>query len=126
MHKAHVKNTIRYYIVIIAFLVFLFFSNDFGLLDVQKTAIITAAGIDREGDTFIVTSQLAIPQSSSQGKQTQSPHPHPRRKAKHNRPNICDEQQYTQSIPDEFFQKNCLLNYVKFLTIQKCFHYTER
>ena len=72
MHKAHVKNTIRYYIVIIALLVFLFFSNDFGLLDVQKTAIITAAGIDREGDTFIVTSQLAIPQSSSQGKQTQS------------------------------------------------------
>ena len=72
MHSAHVKNTIRYYIVIIAFLVFLFFSNDFGLLDVQKTAIITAAGIDREGDEFIVTSQLAIPQSSSQGKQSES------------------------------------------------------
>ncbi|MBQ3019005.1 MAG: hypothetical protein IJD77_00245 [Clostridia bacterium] len=72
MHRAHVKNTVRYYIVIIALLVFLFFSNDFGLLDVQKTAIITAAGIDREGDEFIVTSQLAIPQSSSQGKQTQS------------------------------------------------------
>ena len=72
MHRAHVKNTVRYYIIIIALLVFLFFSNDFGLLDVQKTAIITAAGIDREGDEFIVTSQLAIPQSSSQGKQTKS------------------------------------------------------
>lgn len=72
MHRAHVKNTVRYYIIIIALLVFLFFSNDFGLLDVQKTAIITAAGIDREGDEFIVTSQLAIPQSSSQGKQSKS------------------------------------------------------
>ncbi len=72
MHRAHVKNTIRYYILIIALLAFLFFSNDFGLLDVQKTAIITAAGIDREGDEFIVTSQLAIPQSSGQGKQTES------------------------------------------------------
>ena len=72
MHRAHVKNTIRYYILLIALLAFLFFSNDFGLLDVQKTAIITAAGIDREGDEFIVTSQLAIPQSSGQSKQTES------------------------------------------------------
>ena len=72
MHRAHVKNTIRYYILLIALLAFLFFSNDFGLLDVQKTAIITAAGIDREGDEFIVTSQLAIPQTNGQSKQTES------------------------------------------------------
>jgi uncharacterized membrane protein YgcG len=35
---------------------------------VQKTAIVMAAGIDREDDSFIVTSQIAIPQSSKQGK----------------------------------------------------------
>ena len=29
----------------------------------QKTAIITAVGIDREGEEFILTSQIALPQS---------------------------------------------------------------
>lgn len=61
----------RYYILVIALLLFLFFSNDFGLIDVQKTAIVMAAGIDREEDTFIVTSQIVIPKSSKQG-QTES------------------------------------------------------
>ncbi len=72
MHGTHAKNTVRYYILLIALLSFLFFSNDFGLMDVQKTAIITAAGIDREGDEFIITSQVAIPQSSTQGKATEA------------------------------------------------------
>ena len=72
MRNLYSRNTPRYYILIVLFLAFLFFSNDFGLLDVQKTAIITAAGIDREGDEFILTSQIAIPQSSSQGKSTQA------------------------------------------------------
>ena len=72
MRNAHAKNTVRYYILIVIALSFLFFSNDFGLLDVQKTAIIMAAGIDREGEDFIVTSQVAIPQDSKQGKATES------------------------------------------------------
>ena len=72
MHNRHSRNTVRYYILIVAFLLCLFFSNDFGLLDVQKTAIVMAAGIDREANEFIVTSQIAIPQSSTQGKSTES------------------------------------------------------
>lgn len=72
MHSLHTKNTVRYYLVLAFLLVFLFFSNDFGLIDVQKTAIVVAAGIDREDDTFIVTSQIAIPQSSKQGKATEA------------------------------------------------------
>ncbi|MBQ8684948.1 MAG: hypothetical protein IJ514_02105 [Clostridia bacterium] len=72
MHSAHVKNTIRYYIVIVIALIFLFFSGNFGLIDVQKTALIMAVGLDREEDTFIVTSQIAIPQSSKQGKASQT------------------------------------------------------
>lgn len=72
MRNAHARNTVRYYILIIIALSFLFFSNDFGLLDVQKTAIIMAAGIDKEGEDFIVTSQVAIPQDSKQGKSTES------------------------------------------------------
>ena len=72
MKNVHVKNTVRYYILIVLLLSFLFFSNDFGLLDVQKTAIVMAVGIDREDDTFIVTSEIAIPQSSKQGKASET------------------------------------------------------
>ncbi|MBQ2768459.1 MAG: hypothetical protein IJF44_00590 [Clostridia bacterium] len=72
MHNRHARNTVRYYVLIAALLSFLFFTNDFGLIDVQKTAIVMAAGIDREGDEFIITSQIAVPQASSQGKSTQA------------------------------------------------------
>lgn len=68
----HSRNSVRYYLVIAALLLFLFFSNDFGLIDIQKTAIIMAVGIDREGPEFIVTTQIAVPQSSSQGGEAQA------------------------------------------------------
>ena len=71
MHNQHSKNTVRYYLLLIFFMAFLFFSNDFGLIDVQKTAIVMAVGIDREEDEFILTSQIAIPKSSQQGKATE-------------------------------------------------------
>ena len=72
MHKVHVKNTVRYYLLIVLTLLFLFLSGDFGLIDVQKTAIVMAVGIDREEDTFIVTSQIAVPKSSKQGGQSET------------------------------------------------------
>ncbi len=72
MLKSHTKNTVRYYLLIIALLSFLFFSNDFGLIDVQKTAIVTAVGIDREGDEFIVTTQISVPQASDSGGSSQA------------------------------------------------------
>ncbi len=72
MRNLHNKNTVRYYLLITFLLLFFFFSNDFGLTDVQKTAIVMAVGVDREEDTFIVTSQIAIPQSSKQGKASEA------------------------------------------------------
>ena len=72
MRNLHSKNTVRYYLLIVLLLAFLFFSNDFGLINVQKTAIVMAVGVDREEDTFILTSQIAIPQSSKQGKATET------------------------------------------------------
>lgn len=66
------RNTVRYYLIVIALLAFLFFSNDFGLIDVQKTAIVMAVGVDKEDDVFIVTTQIAIPQSSKESKSTQA------------------------------------------------------
>ncbi|MBQ8394901.1 MAG: hypothetical protein IJX49_04945 [Clostridia bacterium] len=72
MRNLHARNTVRYYVLLVVLLLFLFFSNDFGLLDVQKTAIVTSVGIDRDESGFIITSQIAIPQSSKQGKSTES------------------------------------------------------
>jgi len=63
----HNRNTVRYYLLLTALLFFLFISNDFGLVDVEKTAIVMAVGIDREEDTFIITSQIAIPEEKQQG-----------------------------------------------------------
>ena len=67
MKNTHQRNSIRYYLVVLALLIAFFFIGDFGTLDTQKTAIVMAVGIDRHDDTFIVTSQIAIPQSSKQG-----------------------------------------------------------
>lgn len=71
-YQSHTKNTVRYYLLLALALVFLFFTNDFGLTDVQKTAIVMAVGVDREEDTFIVTSQIAIPESSMQGQSSKT------------------------------------------------------
>lgn len=72
MRKIHQNNTVRYYLLVLVFLAFLFFSGDLGLIDVQKTAIVMAVGIDREEDTFIITSQIAVPQSSKQGQASET------------------------------------------------------
>ena len=43
-----------------------FFSNDFGLIDIEKTAIVTAVGIDKtEDDEFEVTLQIAVPENNN-------------------------------------------------------------
>ena len=72
MRRFFLKNSVRYYLLIVLCLGFLFLSNDFGATDVQKTAIVVAAGIDRQEDTFILTTQVAIPQSSKQGKASEA------------------------------------------------------
>ena len=46
-------------------LLLLFFTNNFGLIDIQKTAIVTAIGIDAaEEGGFDVTAQIAVPDAS--------------------------------------------------------------
>ena len=57
----------KLYIILAAFIVFAFFSNDFGLVDIQKTAVILAAGVDKDGDTFTLSTQIAVPQGSTSG-----------------------------------------------------------
>lgn len=59
--KSTLKVKILMIITAIAFL--FFFSNDFGLIDVEKTSIITAIAIDRESDEYLVTAQIAVPEA---------------------------------------------------------------
>ena len=66
MYNTHSRNTVRYYILAVFFLAFLFFSNDFGLMDVQKTAIVMAVGVDKEEEEFVLTSQIAMPKAGQQ------------------------------------------------------------
>ncbi|MBQ9118157.1 MAG: hypothetical protein IJY11_03030 [Clostridia bacterium] len=66
--NAHAKNAVRYFLIVVAFLMFLFFSNDFDLINIQQSAIVMAIGIDKEEEGFSITSQIAVPSaSSSQG-----------------------------------------------------------
>ena len=55
-----IKNKI-FFIVIVALLV-LFFTNDFGLIDIEKTAIFTAIAIDKENGDYTVSAQIALPE----------------------------------------------------------------
>lgn len=58
----------KLYLVLLALILFSFFSNDFGLVDIQKTAIILAAGIDKTENGFSVTTQIAVPKGADRSK----------------------------------------------------------
>ena len=55
-----------YWIIMLGLFV-LFFTNDFGLVDIHKTSIITAVGIDCPEDEVLVTAEVAVPQPSQSG-----------------------------------------------------------
>ena len=46
------------------FLAVLYFTNDFALIDIEKTAIVVAVGIDKTEDGYSVTAQIAVPQAT--------------------------------------------------------------
>ena len=52
---------LKLYLILLGLILFSFFSNDFGLVDIQKTAVILAAAIDKSEDGFSVTAQIAVP-----------------------------------------------------------------
>lgn len=66
------RNMLRRASVAFFWLVFLalaglFFTNDFGILDIHKTSIIVAVGIDAKDEGVQVTAQLAVPKPSQSG-----------------------------------------------------------
>ncbi len=54
----------KIYLILLAVVTFAFFSNDFGLVDIQKTAIILAAGIDKTEAGYSLTAQIAVPKGT--------------------------------------------------------------
>ena len=73
MKKAKKYIPLLYWAIIIA-LLGLYFTNDFGLVDIHKSSYIVAVGIDIEDDEVEVTAQLAIPQPSTSGDNTKYLH----------------------------------------------------
>lgn len=68
MKRAKFLKTLpmKLYLLLFAIVVFSFFSNDFGLVDIQKTAVILAAGIDKaeDGEGYALTTQIAVPKGN--------------------------------------------------------------
>ncbi len=54
----------KLYLIVAAAVLFAFLSNDFGLVDIQKTAVILAVGVDRVEEEFEMTAQIAIPKGT--------------------------------------------------------------
>ena len=52
--------------IMIAFAMLLFFTHDFGLIDIEHTAIIVAMGVDKTDEEYEISTQIAIPQATTQ------------------------------------------------------------
>ena len=61
----------KIFILVIFALFLFFFSGDFGLIDVEKTSIITAVAIDRDQTDYVVTAQIAVPEATDTNTENQ-------------------------------------------------------
>lgn len=61
----------KFFLLAIILLLSFFFSNDFGLIDVEKTSIITAVAIDIENDEYLLTAQSAVPEATDTNTENQ-------------------------------------------------------
>ena len=64
-----IKNrySVIVYWALVLIMLGLFFTNDFGLVDIHKTSVAVAVGVDAEGEEVITTAQIAVPQPSQSG-----------------------------------------------------------
>ncbi len=62
----------KFIMLALAIIFIFFFSSDFGLIDVEKTSIITAFAIDLEKDgTYMVSAQIAVPEATDTNSENQ-------------------------------------------------------
>lgn len=60
---SHLKQKLS--LLLFFFLIIFFFTNDFGLVDIEKTAVVTAISIDyEENGEYGITAQLAVPEAT--------------------------------------------------------------
>ena len=55
----------KFFSLLLLLVITLFFSNDFGLVNIEKTAIITAIGIDYDNGEYSVVAQIAVPEATT-------------------------------------------------------------
>ena len=61
-------HRIRIYVLIFLGLFIFYFTGDFTIINIEKTALIVALGIDANVDSgFTVTAQIAVPTATDQG-----------------------------------------------------------
>ena len=61
----------KFFLIIVLLLFVFFFYNDFGLIDVEKTSIVTAIAVDYENDEYLVTTQAAVPEATDTNTENQ-------------------------------------------------------
>ncbi len=71
MKRPRLKRSLSIiYLLVFIALTFLFFTNDFGILDLRKTSVVIGVGLDIEQDDVVLTVQLAVPQPAENGENT--------------------------------------------------------
>lgn len=71
MKRPHLKRSLSIlYVLIFIALTFLFFTNDFGLLDLRKTSVVIGVALDIDDGEVQLTAQLAVPQPAENGENT--------------------------------------------------------
>ena len=58
-------------IIFFCLLTLMFLSNDFGIIDIEKTAIVTAVAIDLDGEEYNVSVQVAVPEATDSNTENQ-------------------------------------------------------
>ena len=72
MKRPHVKYILMWlYVALITVCAVMFFTNDFGIVDLRKTAVIIGVGIDIEEGEVNLTAQLAVPKPAENGENTE-------------------------------------------------------
>lgn len=61
----------RIFIILFCLLILMFLSNDFGIIDIEKTAIVTAVAIDTDGDNYDVSVQISVPEATDSNTENQ-------------------------------------------------------
>ncbi|MBR5192451.1 MAG: hypothetical protein IKW33_03475 [Clostridia bacterium] len=66
----NLKKT-KFIMICCVFITLLFFSNDFGIINIEKTAIVTALAIDIEKEDYVVSAQIAVPEATDTNSENQ-------------------------------------------------------